>query len=150
MRATGKCVRKLLTRPLLTVLGVTESNESGLLGLAVLALPAATLITNGTTARAPGQCGPSVFQRLVIVPELGVPNIITPNNDNLNDVFVLPFSQRGGRLEIFNRWGSKVQEYSNYQNTWAGAGQPDGVYYYYVTDPSGNKSKGWVEARRGR
>ena len=111
---------------------------------------AATLITNGTTARAPGQCGPSVFQRLVIVPELGVPNIITPNNDNLNDVFVLPFSQRGGRLEIFNRWGSKVQEYSNYQNTWAGAGQPDGVYYYYVTDPSGNKSKGWVEVRRGQ
>ena len=33
---------KLLTRPLLTISGVTESNESGLLGLAVLALPAAT------------------------------------------------------------------------------------------------------------
>ena len=30
------------------------------------------------------------------------------------------------------------------------AGQPDGVYYYYVTDPSGNKSKGWVEVRRGQ
>ncbi len=111
---------------------------------------AATLITNGTSARVPGQCAAAVFQRLVIVPELNVPNIITPNNDNLNDVFVLPFSQRGGKLEIFNRWGSKVQEFSNYQNTWAGAGQPDGVYYYYITDLGGNKSKGWVEVRRGQ
>ncbi|MDQ2792643.1 MAG: gliding motility-associated C-terminal domain-containing protein, partial [Bacteroidota bacterium] len=111
---------------------------------------ASTLITNGTTSRVPGQCSAAVFQRLVVVPELNVPNIITPNNDNLNDVFVLPFSQRGGKLEIFNRWGNKVQEYSNYQNTWAGAGQPDGVYYYYITDPSGNKSKGWVEVRRGQ
>ncbi|GAB3738359.1 hypothetical protein GCM10027594_18910 [Hymenobacter agri] len=111
---------------------------------------ASTLITNGTTSRVPGQCAASVYQRLVIVPELNVPNIITPNNDNLNDVFVLPVSQRGGKLEIFNRWGTKVQEYSNYQNTWAGTGQPDGVYYYYVTDQSGNKTKGWVEVRRGQ
>ena len=67
---------------------------------------ASTLITNATTSRVPGQCAASVFQRLVIVPELNVPNIITPNNDNLNDVFVLPVSQRGGKLEIFIRWGS--------------------------------------------
>ena len=111
---------------------------------------ASTLITNSTTSRVPGQCSAAVFQRFVIVPELNVPNIITPNNDNLNDVFILPFSQRGGKLEIFNRWGNKVQEYSNYQNTWAGVGQPDGVYYYYIIDPSGNKSKGWVEVRRGQ
>ena len=111
---------------------------------------ASTLITNGTTSRVPGQCAASVFQRLVIVPELNVPNIITPNNDNLNDVFVLPVSQRGGKLEIFNRWGNKVQEFNNYQNTWAGAGQPDGVYYYYITDAGGKKSKGWVEVRRGQ
>jgi gliding motility-associated-like protein len=110
---------------------------------------ASTIITNATTSRVPGQCAASVFQRIVIVPELNVPNIITPNNDNLNDVFVLPISQRGGKLEIFNRWGTKVQEYANYQNTWGGADQPDGVYYYYITDPSGNKTKGWVEVRRG-
>ena len=111
---------------------------------------ASTLITNTTTARVPGQCPASVFQRLVIVPELKVPNIITPNNDNLNDVFVLPSSQRGGKLEIYNRWGRKVQEFASYQNTWAGGDQPDGVYYYYLTDVTGNKSKGWVEVRRGQ
>ena len=100
------------------------------------------------TAAIPG-CPATLAQRTVIVPELSVPNIITPNNDNLNDVFVLPVSQRGGKLELYNRWGRKVQEYASYQNTWAGGNQPDGVYYYYLTDPSGNKTKGWVEIRRG-
>ena len=111
---------------------------------------ASTLITNATTSRIPGQCPVSVFQRLVIVPELSIPNIITPNNDNQNDVFVLPSSQRGGKLEIYNRWGRKVQEFASYQNTWGGSDQPDGVYYYYLTDPTGNKTKGWVEVRRGQ
>ncbi|MDQ2771532.1 MAG: gliding motility-associated C-terminal domain-containing protein [Bacteroidota bacterium] len=110
---------------------------------------ASTLITNGTTSLVPGQCAAAVYQRIVVVPELNIPNIITPNNDNQNDVFVIPLSQRGGKLEIFNRWGNKIQEYASYQNTWAGENQPDGVYYYYLTDPSGNKTKGWVEVRRG-
>jgi gliding motility-associated-like protein len=100
----------------------------------------------GNTAQNRGQCPASIAQRIVIVPELGVPNIITPNNDNLNDFFVVPVSQRGGKLEIYNRWGRKVQEFANYQNTW-GTGQPSGVYYYYLTDTSGNKTKGWVEVR---
>ena len=111
---------------------------------------ASTLITpQGSTANR-GQCPASVFQRIVIVPELSVPNIITPNNDNLNDVFVVPVAQRGGKLEIYNRWGRKVQEYASYQNTWGGGDQVDGVYYYYLTDASGNKTKGWVEVRRGQ
>ena len=111
---------------------------------------ASTLITNTTNSRIPGQCARSVFQRLVVVPELRVPNIITPNNDNLNDVFTVPLSQRGGKLEIYNRWGRKVQEYNDYQNTWAGGDQPDGTYYYFLTDTTGNKTKGWVEVRRGQ
>ena len=109
---------------------------------------ASTLITN-TSSRNPGRCPASIAQRIVVVPELKVPNIITPNNDNQNDVFVVPVSQRGGKLEVYNRWGRKVQEYASYQNTW-GNDQPDGVYYYYLTDMSGNKTKGWVEVRRGQ
>jgi gliding motility-associated-like protein len=108
-----------------------------------------TLITSGSSAVNRGQCPPAVAQHIVVVPDLSVPNIITPNNDNLNDVFILPVSQRGGKLEIYNRWGRKVQEFANYQNTW-GADQPDGIYYYYITDPAGNKTKGWVEVRRGQ
>jgi gliding motility-associated-like protein len=102
----------------------------------------------GNTVQNRGQCPASIAAHIVIVPDLGVPNIITPNNDNLNDVFIVPVAQRGGKLEIYNRWGRKVQEFANYQNTW-GNGQPDGVYYYYLTDTSGNKTKGWVEVRGG-
>ncbi|WP_210519972.1 gliding motility-associated C-terminal domain-containing protein [Hymenobacter terricola] len=118
-------------------------------GTYIIALSSAsTLIAPTVTNR--GQCPVLIAQHIVIVPELKVPNIITPNNDNLNDVFVVPVSQRGGKLEIYNRWGRKVQEYANYQNTWGGGDQPSGVYYYYLTDPSGNKSKGWVEVNRGQ
>ena len=54
----------------------------------------------------------------------------------------------GSKLEIYNRWGRKVNEYTNYQNQWNGEGQPDGVYYYYLTEPGGTATKGWVEVRR--
>ena len=111
---------------------------------------AAGLITSTGNGLIPGQCPASIAQHLVVVPELNVPNIITPNNDNLNDVFVLPVSQRGSKLEIYNRWGRKVQEYASYQNTWGGGDQPSGLYYYYLTDLSGNKTKGWVEVNRGQ
>ena len=117
-------------------------------GTYIIALSSSSTLI-ASTATNHSQCPASVVQRLVIVPELNVPNIITPNNDNLNDVFMLPVSQRGGKLEIYNRWGRKVQEYANYQNTWGGGDQPSGVYYYYLTDLSGNKSKGWVEVNRG-
>gem|GEM_PF-1052854 len=102
------------------------------------------------TRAANSNCPENSFQRTVFVPNIEVPNIITPNGDNLNDVFVVNSDQYDGKLEIFNRWGRKVVEMSNYRNTWAGEGQPDGVYYYYLTDRSGNKTKGWLEIVRGQ
>jgi len=44
-------------------------------------------------------------------------------------------------LQIFNRWGKKVYESSDYQNDWNGENYHDGVYYYVLTfvdyiDPS--------------
>ncbi|GAA4356229.1 hypothetical protein GCM10023185_19820 [Hymenobacter saemangeumensis] len=102
------------------------------------------------TRAAGANCPENSFQRTVFVPNIQVPNIITPNGDNLNDVFVVNSDQYNGKLEIFNRWGRKVEEFNAYQNTWDGKGQPDGVYYYYLTDRTGNKTKGWVEIVRGQ
>ncbi len=93
-------------------------------------------------------CAPSIFSRTVVVPYFQIPNIITPNNDGLNDNFVIVGNLLGSKLEIYNRWGRKVNEYASYQNQWNGEGQPDGVYYYYLTEPSGTATKGWVEVRR--
>jgi gliding motility-associated-like protein len=95
-------------------------------------------------------CGISTAARTVVVPDFEVPNIITPNGDGLNDTFVIVGSLVSARLEVYNRWGRKVSEYTNYQNQWGGQDQPDGVYYYYLTEPGGKTTKGWIEVVRGQ
>lgn len=104
------------------------------------------IIRLAVSIRAAGtDCPVSETQQTVFVPNLQLPNIITPNGDNFNDVFVVNSDQYGGKLELFNRWGRKVEEIADYKNTWGGADQGPGVYYYYLTDRAGNKTKGWVE-----
>jgi gliding motility-associated-like protein len=98
-----------------------------------------------STRAAGSNCPEAVFLQEVVVPDVVTPNIITPNGDNYNDVFIVSAAQRGGKLEIYNRWGTKIEEFSNYQNTWNAAGQGPGVYYYYITDRTGAKTKGWIE-----
>lgn len=93
-----------------------------------------------------------------------IPNIITPNDDDSNDYFVIPcvdavFSQ-GNSLVIYNQWGDKVYEMENYSNdpakAWrgtlngeAGKDLPDGVYYYiFIPNASEKPIKGFVEIFR--
>ncbi|MDO7874473.1 gliding motility-associated C-terminal domain-containing protein [Hymenobacter sp. ASUV-10] len=83
-----------------------------------------------------------------VIPTTQVPNIITPNGDQLNETFVVSGEKVGGELKIFNRWGRLVAEFANYQNQWNAAGLADGVYYYHLTDPLGQASKGMVEVLR--
>jgi gliding motility-associated-like protein len=97
------------------------------------------------TRAASVNCPESVSSLEVFVPDVVTPNIITPNGDNQNDYFIVSAAQAGGKLEIFNRWGRKVEEFGAYQNTWKADGQAAGVYYYYLTDRTGNKTKGWIE-----
>ncbi len=70
-----------------------------------------------------------------------IPNIFTPNGDGYNDYFVIKqIDYKTIEVQIFDRWGIKVFEDNNYQNTWDGRykGNPlsDGTYYYII------KSKG--------
>jgi len=67
-----------------------------------------------------------------------VPNIITPNNDGINDNLRIPCldgpGQNNSRLLIFNEWGSQVYEASPYLNNWngqyKGSDLPSGTYYF--------------------
>ncbi len=63
-----------------------------------------------------------------------VPNVITPNGDGYNDVFILPeeIVIRENQVAIFNRWGKAVYKINNYQNDWNGENLSSGVYYYQV------------------
>ena len=66
-----------------------------------------------------------------------IPNVFTPNGDNVNDTF---FIQGSGILEyeilIFNRWGEKLFHSDDINDPWDGTYRnqqiADGVYVYVV------------------
>jgi gliding motility-associated-like protein len=75
---------------------------------------------------------------------LVIPNFLTPNGDGVNDKFDIGALIKGGgytemQVVIFNRWGKKVYENSNYKNDFGGDGLPDGVYYVTI------KAKGLIK-----
>ncbi|MDO7854460.1 gliding motility-associated C-terminal domain-containing protein [Hymenobacter convexus] len=106
-------------------------------------------ITLTTTPSGFGQtCAPTTAKLEVFVPDLQIPNIITPNGDQQNDVFKVSTANTNSKLEIYNRWGRKVYETTNYANNWGGDNQPAGVYYYLLTNSKGAQTKGWLEVVR--
>ncbi|HRH02635.1 MAG TPA: gliding motility-associated C-terminal domain-containing protein [Bacteroidia bacterium] len=70
---------------------------------------------------------------------LMLPNIISPNNDGINDVFTAKSSNLVSfKCQLINRWGVLVAELSEPNQSWSGTTKsgvalPEGVYYYVVT-----------------
>jgi gliding motility-associated-like protein len=71
-----------------------------------------------------------------------MPNVITPNGDNDNDLFtpILPYRYiKSIDINIYNRWGQVMFHTTNPMINWDGKDQnshgdcPDGVYYYICT-----------------
>ena len=71
----------------------------------------------------------------VVDDEFKVPNIITPNGDGFNDIFIITNleSLKYCKIEVFNRWGKLVYQHHNYQNKWKADNLADGIYYYNIT-----------------
>jgi gliding motility-associated-like protein len=70
----------------------------------------------------------------------GIPNIITPNGDGLNDYLVIDDidpNNNHTELVIYNQWGDLVFKANPYKNDWGGHFKnqplPDGTYYYIFT-----------------
>jgi len=90
-----------------------------------------------------------------------LPEIITPNGDNMNDTWIVHgldyFSTK--ELVVFNRWGNTVYKNNNYKNEWDGRANkgtfikegkrlPNGTYFYILTLKNDNGSylfKGFIE-----
>jgi gliding motility-associated-like protein len=71
-----------------------------------------------------------------------VPNVVTPNNDGLNDVFFIESLDfyPGSQLSIFDRWGLLVYESVDYKNDWQADGLVEGTYFYLLTVNDGQKT----------
>lgn len=79
-----------------------------------------------------------------------VPNTFTPNNDGINDYFILEgLPGDGWTLTIISRWGEQVYKKEGYDNSWNGDGQPDGTYYYLLENQYNDTVyKGWLQLLR--
>jgi gliding motility-associated-like protein len=62
--------------------------------------------------------------------ELFIPNVFTPNGDQINEFFTIDDRLLGSTLSVFDRWGQRVYHSNDYQNTWDGGDVSSGVYYY--------------------
>jgi gliding motility-associated-like protein len=79
-----------------------------------------------------------------------IPNIITPNRDNLNDTFEPKGLEAGAwQLEIYSRWGILIYKNENYTSQWPDADINDGTYYYLLRNKqTGKTHKGWIEVAK--
>lgn len=83
--------------------------------------------------------------------ELSPPNILTPNGDGQNDVFVIRLLELypDNQLSIYNRWGQQVMHTEGYQNNWGAANLAGGTYFYkLLLRKTGKQLTGWVEVVR--
>jgi gliding motility-associated-like protein len=76
-----------------------------------------------------------------------IPNMITPNGDDMNDAWAVGNAPGQFDAKIYNRWGELVYYKTDYTNEWNGSGLGDGVYYYLLEDKTQPKKayKGWVQ-----
>jgi gliding motility-associated-like protein len=83
-------------------------------------------------------------------------NGFTPDGDGINDFWIIENVENfpNNRVTIFNRWGNKIWEtidYNNTSNVWDGKTQSGASItsgtYFYVVEIDGGKGikKGWVE-----
>jgi gliding motility-associated-like protein len=84
-----------------------------------------------------------------------VPEAFTPNDNGINDYFVVPgldgYNVR--ELTVFDRYGGVVYESNLYNNDWDGTNMsgdrlPDATYYYILTITGGKTKAGYVYINR--
>ncbi len=94
--------------------------------------------------------------------QVTVYNGFSPNDDGVNDVFYIENIAQfpGNKVEIYNRWGQKLAEIKDYDNTnnvWRGTigastQQAPAATYFYIIDLANGTAplKGWLELTNNR
>lgn len=90
----------------------------------------------------PNGCSDTICDSIEIIPATIVPpNIITPNQDGLNETLYFEYLEYFGkcRLQVYNRWGFVVYESPAYANDWNGGNLVDGTYFYILDLENGEQ-----------
>ncbi len=118
----------------------TDTDDGELAGSYIVRLIART--TNYGPSGNKTQCIDTVENSILMVNDfLQFPNAVTPNGDGYNDTFEIINLVKGlgypiNRLEVFNKWGSRVfyaENIDSEQEFWDPnkTNSPDGTYYYH-------------------
>ena len=84
----------------------------------------------GTTGSCAAQAG--VIVSVNAQSDFSMPNIVTPNNDHINDyIDFSKYAFTSMQLEIYNRWGLKIFESNNTSCIWNPIAD-DGIYFYII------------------
>jgi gliding motility-associated-like protein len=101
-----------------------------------------TYILNGSSAEG-CTCSDSVV--VEVIPFINPPNAFTPDGDNVNDVWVIPYLQYypNCEVDVYNRWGQRVFHSDGYpiggewDGKYLGSDVPVATYYYVIKLNSG-------------
>ena len=100
--------------------------------------------TNGTYTvmliASSGSCSDTAYVTIIIKDglTLEIPNVFTPNGDDINDVFTIKTTGvKDVSLQIFNRWGDKMYGFAGPNAGWDGrmvngAKATEGTYFFFV------------------
>ncbi len=108
----------------------------------------------------PSLCSDTMVYVRVKKPDLNdlfVFNGVSTNGDGINDTWKIRGIEKypDNTIMIFNRWGDKVIEFANYNNTtrsWDGSNEkgdplPNGTYFYILNIKNVGILKGWIYVR---
>lgn len=108
-------------------------------------------------ANCPDACTTAkVFINILGSDDCTIPTIITPNEDQINDLWEIP-CVAGGKypntsVAVFNQWGAEVFRASPYRNDWQGTfngkNLPEGTYFFVVDFGNGQKRNGFLIIER--
>jgi gliding motility-associated-like protein len=143
----------------ITIVTPPSSGASASVGNGILTIDYAGKVFTGIesiTIRAcdvGGLCSAQTFT-IEVAGDIIVYNAISPNNDKKNEILFIQYidvipGKEKNTVSIYNRWGSKVFEKKNYNNTTAvfkglsdsGDELPSGTYFYKIAFDNGSKPK---------
>lgn len=82
---------------------------------------------------------------ITVYDQIEVPNVFSPNGDQINEVLYIQSLKPNTSLTILNRWGNVVYFSENYLNNWNGTDEngtelTEGVYTIILTDLQQNEA----------